>query len=200
MGCPPHLWEHSPQARPSQAGNSRKLPLRPEVIPHQSPSKLRSLRLFPKQKATRLPITKEILKEITKHDPIDLDELNIDTAFMVAWAGFLRLGEITYTSTELKKASFTRTQVTRSDVSFAEGNQYAVLRLKQSKTDTKHTGVQIVLAATGEKTCPVAAIARLYASDPQQSDAPLFRLSSGAFSRHSVVSALKKKISLAGLP
>lgn len=158
------------------------------------------MRLFPKQKATRLPITKEILKEITKHDPIDLDELNIDTAFMVAWAGFLLLGEITYTSTELKKASFARTQVTRSDVSFAEGNQYTVLRLKQSKTDTEHTGVQIVLAATGEKTCPVAALARLYASNPHQSDAPLFRLSSGAFSRHSVVSALKKKISLAGLP
>lgn len=80
--------------------------------------------------------------------------------------GFLSLGGITYTGTELKKASFSRTKVTKSDVSFVEGNQYAILRLKQSKTDTEHTGVQIVLAATGEKTCPVAALAHLYASDP----------------------------------
>ena len=117
----------------------------------------------------------------------------------MAWAGFLRLGEITYTGTELKKASFSVTRVTRSDISFSEVNQYAVPRLKQSKTDTEHTGVQLVLAATGEKTCPVAALACLYTLDPQPANAPLFRLSSGAFSRFSVVTALKKRLSLAGL-
>lgn len=74
-----------------------------------------------------------------------------------------------------------------------------MLRLKQSKTDTEHTGVQIVLAATGEKTCPVAALARLYTLDPQPANAPLFRLSSGAFSCFSVVTAFKKRISFAGL-
>ncbi len=130
---------------------------------------------------------------------MDLDEFNIDVAFKVAWAGFLCLGEITYTSTDLKKASFSRTRVTRSDVSFAEGNQYEVLRLKQSKTDTKHTEVQIILAATGEKTCPVAALARLYTLNPQHPHAPLFRLSSGAFSWHTIVSTIKKRISLLGL-
>lgn len=123
-------------------------------------------RLFPKQKATRLPITKDILKEITKHEPIDLDELNFDTTFKVAWAGSLQLGRITYTGTELKKALFYRTKITKFDVSFVEGNQYAILRLKQSKNDTEDTGVQIVLAATGEKTCPIAALARLYAFNP----------------------------------
>lgn len=38
---------------------------------------------FPKQKTIRLPITKKILKKITKYDVIDLDELNIDIAFKV---------------------------------------------------------------------------------------------------------------------
>lgn len=139
-------------------------------------------RLFPKQKATRLPITKDILEKITDNEPVDLDELNIDTAFKVAWAGSLRLGKITYTGTELKKASFSEIKVTRSDVSFSEGNQYAVLRLKQSKTKTKHTSAQIILAATGEKTCLIAALSRLYTLDPQPANAPLFCLSSGAFS------------------
>lgn len=156
-------------------------------------------RLFPKQRATRLPITKDILEKIMADEPVNIDELNIDTAFKVAWAGFLRLGEIMYTGTEFKKASFSSTKVTRSDISFAKGNQYAVLRLKQSKTDTEHTGVQIILAATGEKRCPVAALTRLYTIDPQPANAPLFRLSSGAFSRFSVVSTLKKRIALAGL-
>lgn len=71
-----------------------------------------------------------------------MDELIIDTASKVAWLEFLRLGEITYTGTELKKASFSKTRVTRSDLSFAEGNQYAVLRLKQSKTENTQVFMQ----------------------------------------------------------
>lgn len=43
----------------------------------------RGKRLFPKEKATRLPITKDILKKIPDYEPVDLDELNIDTAFRV---------------------------------------------------------------------------------------------------------------------
>lgn len=76
-------------------------------------------RLFPKQKTTRLPITKDNLEKIIKNKPVNVDELNIDTVFKVAWAGFLRLGEITYTGTELKKASSSATRVTRSDISFS---------------------------------------------------------------------------------
>ncbi len=63
-------------------------------------------RLSPKKKATRLPIMKDILERLTEQEPMDLDQLNIDVEFKVAWAGFLRLGEIIYTSTDLKKASF----------------------------------------------------------------------------------------------
>ena len=74
-----------------------------------------------------------------------------------------------------------------------------MFRLKQSKTNTKHTGAQIVLTATDEKTCPVAALSCLYTLDPQPANALLFRLSSSAFSRFSVVTALKKRLSLAGL-
>ena len=41
-------------------------------------------KLFPKQKATRLPITKDILEKIIENKPVNVDELNIDTAFKVA--------------------------------------------------------------------------------------------------------------------
>ena len=155
--------------------------------------------LFPKVKKDRFPITKEILERITATVPITEDDFNIDAAFKIAWAGFLRLGEITYSPADLKKSSFINLKVTRSDVRFAENDQYAVLRLKRSKTDVKHTGVQIILSATGELTCPVAALRRLFNHVKRPASAPLFMLSNAAFSRVSVISILKSRLAQAGL-
>lgn len=104
-----------------------------------------------------------------------------------------------YTDTKFIIASFSSTQVTRSDISFAKGNQYAILWLKQSKTDTKYIGVQIIFVATGEKTCLIAVLIQLYTLDSQPTNAPLFRLSFGAFSQFNMMLILKKQIALAGL-
>ncbi len=147
--------------------------------------------LFSSKKQNRLPITKEILEKITQEELLSITDLNVDTAFKVAWAGFMRMGELTYTAAEAKKATFAETGLTRLDVLFAEGDQYAILRLKQSKTNTEHTGVQIILAATGEPTCPVAALRRLFIQDLRPLNAPFFRLQSSAFSRQAVVNILK---------
>ncbi len=62
----------------------------------------------------------------------------------------MRMGELTYTAAEANKATFAETGLTSSDISFEEGDRYAILRLKRSKTDTEHTGVQILLAVTGQ--------------------------------------------------
>ena len=111
--------------------------------------------LLHRTKNPRRPIAKEILEKITEPEPITVDELNVEIAFKVAWAGSRRLGEITYTGTDLKNASFSQTSVTESDILLAEEDQYAVLRLKRSKTDTEHTGA-------GIETCPVLALRRLF--------------------------------------
>ncbi len=157
-------------------------------------------RLFPSKKQNRLPFTKEILEKIKEEELLSITDLNVDTAFRVAWAGFMRMGELTYTATEAKKATFAETGLTRSDISFAEGDQYAILRLKQSKTDTEYTGVQIILAATGEPTCPVAILRRLFIQDLRPPNAPLFTLQSSAFSHQAVVNILKQRIAAVGLP
>lgn len=91
-----------------------------------------------------MPISRELLEKITATPPCFLDDYNIDAAFKVAWAGFLRLGEMTYTRSERTSPAFADTKATRSRVSFAEGDQYAVLRLRRSKTDVDHTGVKII--------------------------------------------------------
>ncbi len=66
-------------------------------------------RLFPRKKRNRLPTTKEILEKITEEELLSITDLNVDTAFKVAWAGFMRMGELTYTAAEAKKASRGRT-------------------------------------------------------------------------------------------
>ncbi len=112
----------------------------------------------------------------------------------------MRRGDLTYTAAEAKKATFAETGLTRSDISFAEGDQYPILQLKQSRTDTEHTGAQIIFAATVEATCPVVALRRLFIQNPRPLNVPLFRLPSLAFSRQAVVHILKQRIMAAGLP
>ena len=63
----------------------------------------RGKRLFPSKKRNRLPITKDILEKITKDEPLMVEDLNVDMVFNVAWAGFMQIGELTYTAAELKK-------------------------------------------------------------------------------------------------
>lgn len=155
--------------------------------------------LFAKLKKDRFPITKEILERITSTLPITDDDFNIDAVFKIARVGVLRLGEITYSPSDLKRPSFTNLKVTQSDVRFPENDQYAVLRLKRSKTETKYTGVQIILSATGEPTCPVAALRRLFDNVKRPASAPLFMLSNAAFSRVSVISTLTSRLAQAGI-
>ncbi len=136
----------------------------------------RGRRLFPSKNRSRLLMTKEIFEKIMEEELLSITDLNVDTIFKVAWAGFMRMRELRYTAAEAKKATFAETGLTRSDISFAEGDQYAILRLKRSKTDTEQTGVQIILAATGESICSVAALRRLFIQDRRPPNALLFRL------------------------
>ncbi len=54
--------------------------------------------------------------------PLSNTDLNLDTAFKIAWAGFIRIEELTYTAIEAKKAIFAEIGLTRSGISFAKGD------------------------------------------------------------------------------
>lgn len=107
-------------------------------------------RRFPNTKGNRLPFTKNVCQKITKDKPLLVTDLNIDIVFKVVLAGFMKIGELTYTVAKAKKATFAEINLTRSDISFTQNNQYAILRLKKSKTDKKHIGVQIILIVLGD--------------------------------------------------
>ena len=156
----------------------------------------------------RRPITKEILMQITSQllpSPITevskTNMLNFDTAFKVAFAGFFRLGEIVYAAAETRNATvFQATRLTRQDVRFFDKGQYATIHLKRSKSDHDHRGVTVVVTASHDSTCPVAALQSLMERDPQPESAPLFRLSSGAFTRDTVLRELETRLRRAGIP
>lgn len=84
---------------------------------------------FPNKKWNRLPIIKDILDKITEDKLFSIMDLNMDTTFKIAWAGFMKMGELTYTVAKAKKATFMETGLTRSDISFADGDQYTILQL-----------------------------------------------------------------------
>ncbi len=157
--------------------------------------------MFPQVKKLRLPITKDILQQITLGKPKSLQDLNINTAFKVAWAGFLRMGEFTYTKIELtNRKLFIITKLTRSVITFSQNDQHVILRLKRSKTDVKHTGVEIIIAVTNDFTCPVTALRELFMLDPQPGNALLFSLANGAaFARNPVIKILRQRLQSQGI-
>jgi integrase len=121
----------------------------------------------------RRPIYRSILTQIMSTSiTLSIKEINIDAAFCLAYAGCLRMGEITYTKKEAGISSFGLTHATRSDVSFAL--DHLTLRLKRSKTDKAKQGVTITIASTSDTLCPVQALRRLFELDPQPPGAPLF--------------------------
>ena len=160
--------------------------------------------IFPKrEKRKRLPITRDILTDILSpaasrgEDPIDTANLN--AAFALAFAGFLRIGEITYTPAQARQRTrLFAERVTRRCVTLDAQGQSMTLLLPRSKTDRNNDGVRIIVARAPDTACPITLFQRLAEIDPQPPDAPLFRLSSGAFNRSHVLRLLQRRLANVG--
>lgn len=161
-----------------------------------------SIDLYGNLKKDRLPITFDILTQVTASRPTNPRDFNLRACYLVAFAGFMRLGEITYNSTDQPgSARFTQTKVTRGSIKFSPNYDHARLILPRSKTDVKKQGVSIMLAATPDApgTCPVRALRQLFENDPQPLNAPLFNHSGKAFTRLVVQAALRNDLQRLGI-
>jgi hypothetical protein len=118
----------------------------------------------PSTTAERLPITKDILNQLLTPDAKSVKDLSFNAAATTAFAGFLRLGEITYSKSQKDSCAFTRTKCTRNDVTLAK--DHMTLRLKRSKTDVNHQGVLITITASGQPEYAVRAMKHLFENDP----------------------------------
>ncbi|KAN0071310.1 hypothetical protein V8E54_010741 [Elaphomyces granulatus] len=124
----------------------------------------------------RRPITLPILESIVNPAPpsstslsmTQLDALRVDTAFKVAFAGFLRMGEFTYTKAELKD------RVTLSKKTSAASRC-------QGKPVPRRFHPSSTHGLFYSSTCPVTALEALQRADAWPNGSPLFMLSSGYF-------------------
>jgi hypothetical protein len=152
----------------------------------------------------RHPLTKDVLRAMlrvriaypSRHAQVD--DLNFRTALKVAYAGFMRLGEITFNPTDTTNPRiFQRYHILRKDVRI--NRDHATLHLRNSKADRNKQGVYICMARTGDTLCPVTALEQLFSMDNQPSEAPLFRFVSRGFRRQDVVTRIRNLLGLAGI-
>lgn len=109
-------------------------------------------------RAQALPITLPILRKMVgyvRRHPAEFGGAQAATVvvcvFSVAFACFLRLGEITYDAFD------GRFDLKNGD--FVDGRgRTSTLRIPASKTDPFRTGIAIVVPASGDELCPVKAI------------------------------------------
>ena len=83
--------------------------------------------LFLFTKKTKLLIIKDILDKIITFRPYKAN-VNVDAAFIMAFAGFLYIGEITYPNKKAK--NFSTTRALYSDVRIAPNGHLIVFYLK----------------------------------------------------------------------
>jgi hypothetical protein len=159
-----------------------------------------AINLFPaRKKAERRKISREILLQLVSPEATrgetKVDRLNANAAFTTAFAGFMRMGEFTHKEVDLRDPErFKAEKLTRRCVTQSSANDYYTLFLPRSKTDYDNTGVRIVLAAANDDACPAFHINALLSQDPQGPDAPLLRLTSGAFTRERALAILNKRL------
>jgi hypothetical protein len=143
----------------------------------------------------KLPITLPLLRAIITQLPsvcTPRNTLVFHAAFALAFACFLRSGELTYTVFDPSR------HLAVQSVVFAANGRYAVVTLPASKTDPFRQGVQVVAPAVDGVECPVRALLALtHASAPQF---PLLQLEdSQPFTRTTFLATLKSCLQAAGV-
>lgn len=154
----------------------------------------------PNTKASRLPITPEILRKIHQNwsnEPPDFNHTMLWAAFCLAFFGFMRAGELTCPSHK----EFRPFMLAPDDIAVDSHTSptYLTVRLKQSKTDPFGAGVTLHLGTTGDILCPVRAVLG-YLAIRHSMSGPLFLFEDGVtFSRVRLVQSLRHVLSATGV-
>ena len=148
---------------------------------------------------SKLPITLPLLRRVLEAvsgfaDLYPRDRLVFQAAFALAFACFLRSGELVWGPN-----SDPATRLTVSSVEWER--DHAVITLPASKTDPFWQGIKVIAPEVGGVECPAARFQQLTSGRPPSD--PLFGLgpsSTAAFPRATFVSTLKRAVQAVGLP
>ena len=130
----------------------------------------------------RTPITREILdKLLNSLDPATPKGQFLRVAFSLAFAAFLRSGELTYEVDELLNPDFSSWRITRACIQFDPDGRFMLLSLPASKTDPFRLGVTITIAHSPlNPHCAVKLMAAYLHNTPTDPRSPLFLRAGGA--------------------
>jgi hypothetical protein len=105
-----------------------------------------------------MPLTLNLLRLATAlHASFtQVNNVNINAAFKLAFLGFLRSGEF-MADNKLNKHISENTNLTQSNITFGLNNKHILFWLKHSKTDLLYKRVKIVITTTGKDICLVKA-------------------------------------------
>ena len=123
------------------------------------------------------------------------DQVNLHAAFTVAFAAFLRAGELTWSKWNPDSHA---THLSRGSITFLENDTGVILHLSRSKTDPFGNGTTIPLATADDPACPVSSLRKLFSRYPHPTNDPLFSRLTGPFDKDWFESAIKQAILHAG--
>lgn len=152
-------------------------------------------------KPNRFPITPNILLLIAgvwEAEGLSRDHIMLWAATTLCFFGFLRSGEVTI---QADNAFDPATHITFNDISVDDIQTPSVVkvRLKMSKTDPFHKGVDIIVGKTDNKLCPVSAIME-YLAIRGSSPGFLFKFQDGRLlTKNRFVSYIRDALARAGL-
>lgn len=150
-----------------------------------------------KSKRVRLPITIDLLRCIlTKLSAVctnNYESLLFKAAYVTAFFGFFRVGEITIPS---KVSTDTSKVLNRQDISFVDNESSMLVTLRYSKTDQLGKGMVMKINQTGSSVCPVLVVQHYLKQRPKV-NGPLFCHFDGSpLTRYQFCFILRKVIKL----
>ena len=153
----------------------------------------------------RTPLTRPFLLRILQYlSATDYGDIVLSAAFALAFAGFLRVGEFTYTQADRNLGrAFPKWFLSKSSIKMHECGRYMEVTLPASKTDPFRKGIELTIAASRDPACPVQLMKQFLTSDTHRSsEQPLFCIGRDiqqAFTRDHVVLKFQQLALQAGL-
>ncbi|SPO22772.1 uncharacterized protein UTRI_01450 [Ustilago trichophora] len=142
--------------------------------------------------AITLPLLRQLLRALPTVCPSPHNRRMFRAAFCLAFACFLRSGELTW------EAQNTDNMLTVGSVCFASDRSFATITIPASKTDPFRQGATLTAPAVPLSTCAVTALDVVCRSRP--SSAPLFILEdSKPFDRSCFVDTLRRCLAASGI-
>ena len=153
----------------------------------------------------RTPLTHPVLLVmLNRLTQLDYDDIVLQAAFSLAFAGFLRVGEFTYRHIDLDLGPALRNWfLTKNSIHIPPGGDYMELTLPASKTDPFRHRIQLTITATNDIGCLVSAMRKLIQIDTHRHSHALLccigLLEQQPFTREYVVRKLQQIAITSGL-